>query len=273
MLPWVNIWDNIPNSISFGSVVLALNTVPFNRHTHAQTTLLVQQRAASSASAAAMQPNNLINIFRLWASTQAYSAAATWQRCLRLPADHAGEAGHFTEQCGNQWTLAWARSTHHHCQLTLQRTQLSANCTNNNSQQTTVDISPKDTTFQQAALPLLPEPGWDKGGNVTSTGWQVTLWHLSSRSGVATLRTAIHLLLTYLLTVSWAYRQHGNTSCLIMRHLSCLPPRHWTEQRSLAQTNEAAWPHHVHLQPDSWWKQHRSLHTNNKDNFHTHTPA
>jgi len=41
-------------------------------------------------------------------------------------------------------------------------------------------------------------------GNVTSAGWQVTLWdpmwHVNSRSGVATLRTAIHLLLTYLLT-------------------------------------------------------------------------
>jgi len=41
--------------------------------------------------------------------------------------------------------------------------------------------------------------GWGKGGNVTSAGWQVTLcdamWHVSSRSGVATLRTAIHLLL------------------------------------------------------------------------------
>ena len=39
------------------------------------------------------------------------------------------------------------------------------------------------------------------GGNVTSAGWQVTLrdpmWHVSSRSGVATLRTAKHLLLTY----------------------------------------------------------------------------
>jgi len=39
-------------------------------------------------------------------------------------------------------------------------------------------------------------------GNVTSAGWQVTLcdpmWHVSSRSGVATLRTAIHWLLTYL---------------------------------------------------------------------------
>jgi len=41
-------------------------------------------------------------------------------------------------------------------------------------------------------------------GNVTSAGWQVTLcdpmWHASSRSGVATMRTAIHFcyLLTYL---------------------------------------------------------------------------
>ena len=42
------------------------------------------------------------------------------------------------------------------------------------------------------------------GGNVTSAGWQVTLcdpmWHVSSRSGVATLRTAIHLLHLLLLT-------------------------------------------------------------------------
>jgi len=42
-----------------------------------------------------------------------------------------------------------------------------------------------------------------QGGNVTSAGWQVTLcdpmWHASSRSGVATLRTAITCyLLTYL---------------------------------------------------------------------------
>ena len=44
-----------------------------------------------------------------------------------------------------------------------------------------------------------------KGGNVTSAGWQVTLcdpmWHVSSRSGVATLRTAIHMLLTCYLIV------------------------------------------------------------------------
>ena len=45
--------------------------------------------------------------------------------------------------------------------------------------------------------------GWGKGGNVSCVGWQVTLcdpmWHASFRSGVGTLRTAIHLLLTYLL--------------------------------------------------------------------------
>ena len=45
-----------------------------------------------------------------------------------------------------------------------------------------------------------PGFGCGKGGNVSSVGWQVTLcdpmWHVSSRSGVATLRTAIHLLLT-----------------------------------------------------------------------------
>jgi len=51
--------------------------------------------------------------------------------------------------------------------------------------------------------------GSTQGGNVTSAGWQVTLcdpmWHMSSRSGVATLRTAIHLLLvTYARTGSSA---------------------------------------------------------------------
>ena len=48
----------------------------------------------------------------------------------------------------------------------------------------------------------------DDNDDVTSAGWQVTLcdpmWHVSFRSGVATLRTAIHLLLTYLLySPSW----------------------------------------------------------------------
>ena len=55
----------------------------------------------------------------------------------------------------------------------------------------------------QGRLIEYPSVGWGKGGNVTSSGWQVTLcdpmWHVSSRSGVATLRSAIHLLLTYLL--------------------------------------------------------------------------
>ena len=52
-------------------------------------------------------------------------------------------------------------------------------------------------------LNQVPALGWGKGGNVTSARWQVTpcnpIWHVSSRSSVATLRTAIHLLLTYLL--------------------------------------------------------------------------
>ena len=59
-----------------------------------------------------------------------------------------------------------------------------------------------------------------KGGNVTSAGWQVTLcdpmWHVSSRSGVATLRTAIHLLLTYLLgrRLPSRVRQHSALSAV-----------------------------------------------------------
>ena len=52
-------------------------------------------------------------------------------------------------------------------------------------------------------LNRVPASAGGKGGNVTSAGWQATLcdpiWHVSSRSGVATLQTAIHLLLTYLL--------------------------------------------------------------------------
>jgi len=51
-------------------------------------------------------------------------------------------------------------------------------------------------------LLLVGYQGYEGGGNVTSAGWQVTLcdpmWHVSFRSGVATLRTAIHLLLTCL---------------------------------------------------------------------------
>jgi len=65
--------------------------------------------------------------------------------------------------------------------------------------------------------------GWGKGGNVTSAGWQVTLcdpmWHASSRSGVATLRTAIHLLLTYLM-----YTIYTNTSEHIRFYLLVFSP-------------------------------------------------
>jgi len=59
------------------------------------------------------------------------------------------------------------------------------------------------------SLNRVPGFGWGKGGNVTSAGWQVTLCdpirHVSSRSGVATMRTAIHLLLTYLLSCNELY--------------------------------------------------------------------
>jgi len=61
-----------------------------------------------------------------------------------------------------------------------------------------VNSLPKTVTRQRRGCGLNPR------GNVTSAGWQVTLcdpmWHVSSSNGVATLRTAIHLLLTYLLT-------------------------------------------------------------------------
>jgi len=76
-----------------------------------------------------------------------------------------------------------------------------------------VGISSRYVTSQLGQLSLASlrgrlieyQLGWGKNGNVASAGWQITLrdpmWHVSSRSGVATLRTAIHLLLTYLLLV------------------------------------------------------------------------
>jgi len=81
------------------------------------------------------------------------------------------------------------------------------------SQQSTFPLVVKIISCHQCCcLNRVPASAGGKGGNVTSAGWQVTLcdprWHVSSRSGVATLRTAIHLLLTYLLlcfdTVVWA---------------------------------------------------------------------
>ena len=67
----------------------------------------------------------------------------------------------------------------------------------------TISVCNQPTRSTQPCIP--PESstsfGWGKGGNVTSAGWQVTpcdpTWHVSSHSGVTTLRTAIHLLLTY----------------------------------------------------------------------------
>ena len=76
-----------------------------------------------------------------------------------------------------------------------------------------------------------------KGGNVTSAGWQVTLcdpmWHVSSRSGVATLQTAIHLLLTYLSTrlilgSDWLIAIHNNLGlCVAVHHIGACPA--WLE--------------------------------------------
>ena len=64
-------------------------------------------------------------------------------------------------------------------------------------------IPSRCVTSQLGQLSLASLWGHLIDGNVTSARWQVTLcdpmWHVSSRSGVATLRTAIHLLLTYLL--------------------------------------------------------------------------
>ena len=65
----------------------------------------------------------------------------------------------------------------------------------------TPDLQVNSALHPSGVAKLSTSFGWSKGGNVISAGWQVTLcdpmWHVSSRSGVATLRTAIHLLLTY----------------------------------------------------------------------------
>jgi len=76
--------------------------------------------------------------------------------------------------------------------------------------------------------------GWGKGGNVTSAGWQVhvtvcdPMWQVSSRSGLATLRTAIQLLLTYLFTP--IVRRQQAISLLTVRQCNCYtnsrPGRH-----------------------------------------------
>ena len=68
-----------------------------------------------------------------------------------------------------------------------------------------------------------------KGGNVTSAVWQVTLcdpvWHVSSRSGVATLRTVIYLLL-YLLTMHCVHVMRPNNKSNVndsnIQYVTCL---------------------------------------------------
>jgi len=65
------------------------------------------------------------------------------------------------------------------------------------------------------------------------------MWHLSSRSGVATLRTAIHLLLTYLLGSQPA----GDVSHKPSGTLPLLSARPAVTPATLkrADTNFAAW--------------------------------
>jgi len=57
-------------------------------------------------------------------------------------------------------------------------------------------------------------------GNVTSAGWQVTLcdpmWHVSSHSGVATLRT-VYTLVTYLL-VTDCYKVNNSQKQSFLAH-------------------------------------------------------
>ena len=91
--------------------------------------------------------------------------------------------------------------------------------------------------------------GWGKGGTVTSAGWQVTLcdavWHMSYRSGVATLRTAIQLLLTYLLLPV------GLTSSAAGFLASVLP------SRNMHRFQLGAWNRRTDIQANG--SQHRSM--------------
>ena len=68
-----------------------------------------------------------------------------------------------------------------------------------------VSVCNKPTRSTQPCIPpgsfnRVPASAQVRAGNVTSARWQVTLcdpmWHMCSRSGVATWLTAIHLLLT-----------------------------------------------------------------------------
>jgi len=52
------------------------------------------------------------------------------------------------------------------------------------------------------------------------------MWHVSSRSGVATLRTAIHLLLTYLLHCALGIQPVGPRTSLSPDDWTLLPLAH-----------------------------------------------
>jgi len=85
--------------------------------------------------------------------------------------------------------------------------------------------------------------GWGKGGNVSSAGWQVTLcdpmWHVSSRSSVATLRTAIHLLLTYLPPCTYVPVRDinpPNPSHVLENANQPNSTRRWTQPMSISAT-------------------------------------
>ena len=74
------------------------------------------------------------------------------------------------------------------------------------------------------------------------------MWHVSSRSSVATLRTAIHLLLTYLLTVSSLpiFTCHRRLSTLLYQILNAISPSHTHTHShpfngSLSRTTRVSW--------------------------------
>ena len=87
--------------------------------------------------------------------------------------------------------------------------------------------------------------GWGTGGNVTSAGWQVTLcdpmWHVSSRSGVATLRTAVHLLFSCYSLMYYTTRSHQSRHMRITRTSRRPYPVHWRDGRMLSIGTRERW--------------------------------
>ena len=77
------------------------------------------------------------------------------------------------------------------------------------------------------------------------------MWHVSSRSGVATLRTAIHLLLTYLLTYP-TRDEHRSKFCAALRLVivSLCIDYPFSEPRLHLATPQGAMP--VEFRGDLW---------------------